>query len=348
MNNDPFKVLTTPAPSLSELAATELLQQHYGFDCELKPLVSERDQNFLVTEVDGRQFVLKIANSAEDPAVTDFQNAALQHVAHADSDFPVPRVIATGSGDTTVVATAADGRRHTVRLLSWLEGTPMRFAESANSVAAPLGACLARLGMALREFEHPASRYNLLWDLKRAGGLVELLDHVTDASLRAICANRLAQFRNHVAPQLGRLRSQVIYNDLNPSNVLVSQENPDMLAGVIDFGDMVRSPLVVDAAVAAAYLCSDDADPLADVEEFLHAYTHSVPLAEEEISLLYDLILTRHVMTVVITNWRAAKYPQNRDYILRNEPTARATINGIARMSENGVTERFMKACNLE
>ena len=51
-----------------ELAAAEiaaLLRTHYGLEGTVMPLVSERDQNFLV-DASGRRCVLKIANAAED------------------------------------------------------------------------------------------------------------------------------------------------------------------------------------------------------------------------------------------------------------------------------------------
>jgi Ser/Thr protein kinase RdoA (MazF antagonist) len=183
--------------------------------------------------------------------------------------------------------------------------------------------------------------------MKRASGLVGLIEHVGDKTLRELCAERLQRFTDEVAPQLAALRTQVIYNDLNPSNVLVDADNVNSLAGVIDFGDMVFSPLVADVAVAAAYLCASDEDPFAEVVVFLRAYCSIVPLAANEVALLYDLILTRHLMTVVITNWRAAKYPENRDYILRNEPRARETINGVVRLPAAEVTGRFRQACGI-
>ncbi len=41
-------------------------------------------------------------------------------------------------------------------------------------------------------------------------------------------------------PQLAGLRHQVIHNDLNLHNVLVDPKDGARVAGVIDFGDMVR------------------------------------------------------------------------------------------------------------
>ena len=64
-----------------------------------------------------------------------------------------------------------------------------------------------------------------------------------------------------IAPQFPDWRWQVVHNDLNPHNVLCAPDAPDRIAGVLDFGDMVRTPLVCDLAVAAAYRIDRD-DPI--------------------------------------------------------------------------------------
>jgi Ser/Thr protein kinase RdoA (MazF antagonist) len=343
--SDPFVVLTTPPPKFSISRAGQVLNSYFGIRGQLKPLVSERDQNFQVTTDAGERFVMKIANSAEDSEVTDFQNGALLHVAKADEGFPVPRLHEALNGEYSVAVAADDGRGHLVRVLSWLDGTPLRFVDKTHDVAHSLGDCLARLDVALQGYEHPASGYRLLWDINRAASLSGLLEHIEDQNLSDLCASRLERFERVVRPKLAGMRCQVIYNDLNPSNVLVSQESVTDVTGVIDFGDMVHSPLVVDPAVAAAYLCTYDEDPFIEVVKFLGAYTRTLALKAEEIDLLYDLILTRHVLTVLITNWRAAQHPQNRDYILRNEGKARRILQSSAKQRSGKVAARFRDVC---
>ena len=48
---------------------------------------------------DGRAFVLKITNAAEDPVVTDFQIRALLHIAAQQADVRVPEVVPTLDGE---------------------------------------------------------------------------------------------------------------------------------------------------------------------------------------------------------------------------------------------------------
>lgn len=343
--NDAFTVLTTPPPSLSEESAAYILRDHYGIEGMLKSLAGERDRNFVVRQASGEDHLLKIANSAEAPEITDFQTAALLHVEKIDTDLPVPRVIPTIEGDSHVGVFGDDGRAHTARLLTWLDGMPISFLETRLDKAEQLGALLARLGIALKNFEHPAADYSLLWDLKQAGNLIELLDNVRNDSLRALCWQRLQRFTESTRPVLLKLRTQVIYNDLNPSNVLVDPNNPDKITGIIDFGDMVKSPLVADIAVGAAYLCAEGEEPLSAVARFLIGYNRARRLDIEEFELLHDLILTRNVMSIIISNWRATQYPENRDYILRSEPRAKKTIEKLANIRQSEVTDMFLEAC---
>lgn len=338
-----FRTLKTPVPAIEPAFASELLRTRYGVDGRLVPLPGERDLNFLVEVDHGRRYVLKFANAAEDAGVTDFQNRALMHLAARDPEFEAPRVIATLDGEHLFETTAPLGDVHRVRLLSWLEGIPLDEAKGDVDIAAQTGAALARLGMLLADFDHPSSGYALPWDIHNAARLEELLPKVGDLNLRSLCERRIERFREHVEPQLPKLRHQVIHNDMNPSNVLVDEAGD--IAGIIDFGDMVRSELINDVAVAAAYLCRVDADPFSDVVAFLTAYTAIARLSDDEVALLPDLVLTRHLTTVMIAHWRAAMYPENRGYILRSEERARSMLETLADQSPDAALERFRLAC---
>ena len=65
------------------------------------------------------------------------------------------------------------------------------------------------------------------------------------------------------------------------------------------------------------------------------AYHAVLPLEPAEFSVLFDLIATRMAMTVVISSWRAARYPANRNYILRNNAAAWARLRRMAALSRD-------------
>jgi len=260
----------------------------------------------------------------------------------------VPRVVPTLDGDLMFDETSPSGEAHRVRLLTFLDGLPLDEARGVTSIAARTGACLARLDVLLADFAHDAFDYALPWDIRHAASLVELLPSVADLNLRRLCATRIDRFRDVVEPRLCSLRRQAIYSDMNPSNVLVDRNDVNRVTGIIDFGDMVFSQLVNDAAIASAYLCRIDSDPFAVVVDFLAAYSAVITLDDDEIEILPDLILARHLTTVMITHWRSAMYPENRNYILRSEKRARRMLETIAEHPLANTVRRFRTACSRD
>ena len=343
ITDNPFTVLKTEPPVLSAAEARGILATVFGRYGELGRLDSERDLNFLVEDENGGRCVLKIANSAEAASITKFQADALRHIASTAPELPVPRIIPGLDGSLVTEIVASDARKHRVRLLTWLDGVPIDETKHSSHAASGLGTCLAKIGRALSDFEHPASRYALLWDLKNAAALTGLLENIADRKLRSLVAASLHRFESATLPILPTLRWQTIHNDLNPGNVLVDPATGDV-TGIIDFGDMVDSPLVVDVAVACSYLLADGDDPLLDVVSFVEAYSTVTALAANEIDVLFDLILTRLAMTILIARWRAARYPENRDYILCSESEARQMLARLNDAPHDRITERLRTA----
>ena len=312
--------LSTPPPRLDPAQAATLAAQHFGVRGTLTALTSERDLNFHLTTTTAT-YVLKLANAAEPPDVTALQTAALLHLER--STLPVPRVIRTLQGTTEAVTPHG-----ILRLLTYLHGHPQHLTPRTNAQCAAMGQTAARLTLGLQGFHHPAAGHVLQWDIKQASALRPLLPHI-DAALRPLATETLDRFDRDLLPQMPHLRTQVVHNDLNPHNVLVDLHDPDRITGILDFGDMVLTPLICDAAVAAAYQI-DPAHPLQSLQTFAAAYHAILPLTKHEASVLRDLTATRMLTTLAIASARAARYPDNAPYILRNVPAAAAGLLALA------------------
>jgi Ser/Thr protein kinase RdoA (MazF antagonist) len=136
----------------------------YGFSGAVKRLSSERDETFLFTRADGTDFVLKIANPAEDPAALEFQDGALLHLEAVAPTVPVPRLVHTKDGEQSRTLGTADGPR-IMRLLTFLPGelqyrTPTTEAQSRN-----VGRALAELGLGLEAYDARPPAGKLMWDI---------------------------------------------------------------------------------------------------------------------------------------------------------------------------------------
>jgi Ser/Thr protein kinase RdoA (MazF antagonist) len=337
-------LLTTEAPDFTAEAATHIALTHYGVRAlRARVLVSERDQNFRLDADDGRRYVLKFSNSAEQEQVVDFQNRALMYIATTDPALPVPHVIPALDG-ALHNAVEYRGARHFVRLLGWVEGRVLGRAAGLG-LARNLGCLLARLGLALDGFEHAGSNLTSLWDMKRASGLRQLLPNVSNPQLHAAIGEVLDRFDSIITPVMGQLRSQVIYGDMNLDNVLVHADHPQRISGLIDFGDLAFSPLVMDLAIAAAYQLSPGEDPLAGALPVIAGFHAVRPLQAREQALIGDLVKTRLATSLLIGTHRASLFPGNRDYLLTSFEPASTALLGLGRQAPAAITRRVEDAC---
>ncbi len=313
---------TVPAAEMTSGAAETVARELFGIDGEAQQLTSERDLNFRLRSAGGAQYVLKIANAAEPEAAIAFQNAALRHLERVAAELPVPRIVPTRDGRDF-----ARNNGCLTRLLTWLDGPLMHQRPRTSAMRRALGQMHAQLHAALGSLAPPAVSAPLLWDLQHTAKLEHLLPHIPP-DRRGLVECALERFKTRVAPVLAALPAQVVHNDLNPHNVVVSEDG-DAVAGIIDFGDLVYAPRICDVAIAAAYHVRREGDPFIDIAEYVGAYHMAAPLRDEECEILTDLIVSRMAMSTLISTWRATLHPDNSAYILRNVPSAWAGLEAI-------------------
>lgn len=323
--------LLVAPPALPPTEAAGLAKAHFGLSGRLSRLTSERDVNYLLDSPAGK-FVLKLSNPAEPAEVTDLQTRALVHLEPAG--LPVPRVVRTLDGRTEVAMSQG-----VLRLLTYLDGDLMHRHPGSAALRRAMGAMTARLALGLRGYSHPAARHVLQWDIRHAAALRALTGDLP-ADLVATVNAALDRFEAGVAPRLPGLRWQVVHNDLNPHNILVSADGTEV-TGILDFGDMVETPLVCDLAVAASYQV-DPSAPLDSLVQFAGAYHEVLPLTSEEAELILPLTEARWLTTLLITAHRAALYPENATYILRNAAKARAGMQAFAGLDRDAATRTLL------
>ena len=334
--------LSTAAPSLALDEVAALVRRLYGIDGSVQSLASERDQNCCIETADGTRYVVKISNPSEPDAVVDFQIAALDHIARVAPGQPVPRVVRTQSGLPRDTVALPDGGQSTVRMLTYLDGVQIRETPRTAQQRRAMGAELAELDLALRGFMHPAATHNLLWNVSAAHKLTSKLDGVVDPQRRALAESFMKRFTDYVLPLLASVRSQVIHNDYHFYNVLVAPDDHTRITGIIDFGDMLHAPLVGEVATAAAFHMTGSADPFEGAAQFVGAYYAALPLTDIEQDIVADLMATRHLITALISEWRAARYPENRAYIMRHNPAAWEALSQMADLSRAAARDRLL------
>ncbi len=312
MTTNPLEASETGPPGIEEPALRSLLAEDYGVSGQLTPLLGERDQNTRVDSDTGQRFVLKIASAVEDPAVTDCQVQVLIHLERNGCPVAVPRVVSTVAGDP-VTEISRGSHRHIARLVTYVEGLQLRDVVLTSDIAWSFGRRLAQLGDSMKDFKHPGDRQVLLWDMQRTLQLRPILQHTDDVDVRHAAGAVLDDFEQRVLPAFAGLRRQLIHSDANPENVLLDADKLEV-AGFIDFGDMLRAPLVVDVAVAASYLRDFGDDALQFILPFVAGYHSVTNLNEPELELLFDLVRARLVTTVSMLYWRLSARSEDDAY----------------------------------
>lgn len=341
-------LLEVAPAQVGDLQAGAVLRQFFGLSGRLEKLGGERDLNFRVILPGGASRLLKLSHPLENPQVVDFHNQAMRRIERNDPGLPVQRVHpALGGAYATWVE--IDGQRMLARLLSFVDGLPLhRMKYTSQSLRRDIGRSLARLDVALEGFEHPAAGHVLLWDMQHAERLRPFLVHIAGHDGRDLVEQGLDRFESRVLPGMTRLRKQVIHNDMNPHNLIVDADDPDVLRNILDFGDMVHAPLVNEVAVAASYHLGQVGDVLEPALDVIAAYHQHNPLTRDEVALLPELLVTRLAVALCINSWRAELHPDNRQYIHRNSERAWANLKAMSCLSRSEIEDRISLACTRE
>jgi 4-aminobutyrate aminotransferase-like enzyme/Ser/Thr protein kinase RdoA (MazF antagonist) len=342
-------------PTLTPDDALAMAERHFSLAFSLaEPLPSDRDQNFLLTTEDsGRRCVLKLAHAGEDRGILDFQNRILEHLGRAG--FPVSKVLFSRDGREVVETPGENGVTHFTRLLTWLPG---KVLSGVNPQLPPLlrslGAYLGSMDRALEDFSHPAQDRELKWDLRHGVRVVrEHLVHVEDRARRQLLEEMAERFSQALRPLIPSLRLSVIHGDANDHNVLVDEGEAWMnpwdrrVAGLVDFGDAVRSYTVGEAAIAAAYAMLGKDDPLSVASHVVAGYHSALPLREEEMAALFPLMGLRLCTSVAISAHQKQLEPHNK-YLTVSEAPSWILLERLRTESMDLPHFLFRQACGVD
>jgi Ser/Thr protein kinase RdoA (MazF antagonist) len=192
-----------------------------------------------------------------------------------------------------------------VRLFTFVSGEPIEGREPSPALYRDIGRNLAALDKALGEFRNPPAEHLLLWNVHRAANLLPFICHVNPPDRRKMVERVFKRLEGHALKNLGALRSQVIHNDFNPKNVLVESSSPNRVSGIIDFGDLVESALIIDLGVAISRQVHLT-DTLVSACEIVRGYHTTLPLEDREVVTLFDVICARLAIRAVIWSWRGS------------------------------------------
>lgn len=278
---------------------------------------SETDRTVLV-DADTGPVVLKLSDDAR------MQASLLEAVAAVDPSLPVPRVLPDVDGSIVTGTDAGD-----LFVMTALPGTPLEDVDLWPAIVDDLADVQAALLTALHEVDAAAALVpaDNDWSIETVARHEPLVDELADDRHRAAMHDAVDHYRAVLAPELATMPRQVLHADANLSNVLVTDGR---VSGVIDFGDAVEAPRVLDVAVTTCYLAvalgSFD-HPL--VERYRARIAAALALTPVESALVRPLAACRLVQAVVLARDTARRDPHRSDYVLRYDRAAVALLDAV-------------------
>jgi Ser/Thr protein kinase RdoA (MazF antagonist) len=313
----------------------------------VKDLESYDDRNFWI-EVSGRNYLAKVHNGVESrdfielnekgeykKSVIHLQNTIMEHLnkngittsipeSPIEKDLPIPAAIRS----LPVASSEHSTRELVVRLLGWVDGTPMSSAKILPLEAlADAGRFLGRMSQKLRDLDTDvlaaAKRFHQ-WDGKHTMGLKNFVRHIPDPRRQALVESVLAAFQRDILDSkvCDTFQKSIIHGDFNDANILV--DSNFFVSGVIDFGDSVESWRILDLTVAMAYsmlsVYAKNGRCISAAAAFLRGYNAVSPITEEERKHLILLIACRLSCSVTLGAYSYQQNPDNKYLLLHSLP----------------------------
>lgn len=323
-------------PGLPHDVLATLLRDRWNLEGEFKALTGERDQNLRVRSADGTQYVLKIASSIENPVLVDLQVQALLHLEQCDPGIPAPRMLRSVDGKVVETLTDDSGDDYAVRLLTYVPGVPLasRGLPSLETVSA-IGALQGRMCRALASFRHDAGSQFMPWDILNDLVVSPVLrtEYLRDG-LAKQCEAVLARLESDTLPRMHALPHQIIHNDAHAGNIMVDPDDPSSVTGVIDFGDMVDRPIVVDLSTSLASMAERSPGPVSAAAALVHGFQQHMPVPIKQLELLYDATLARAIMTVQLLEFRVRNTDVDPGVASADLPNAKTGLRKLLRVDE--------------
>lgn len=270
--------------------------------------------------------VLKVQNGVESSEATgllEAQHEAMVCVRASGTWCPLPLLSARGRTVEFATVQSADGRRrqHAVRLFPYLPGSLQGQATLSERLARDVGGMLGRVNRALGRLRHPAVERTHAWDLRHFEEVVtRFLPGLAGDSCEGHVDTALRWYHAYVP--CSSLPMSTCHGDLNDQNIILDAGGSP--SGVLDFGDLVRTWTVADAAIGVAYLLIqahyDHERGRTPAQLFrlaaaaIRGYEGYRPMSPSERVALPALIVARVATSVAVGAYSAAQDPHN-DYL---------------------------------
>jgi len=225
----------------------KILEELCGFvDPEIKKLNGYYNANYLIKN-QGQKYIFKTyLNEGNTADILNAENDTLVFLQETKSaEYPSPVLFLNGS---TVANFEMDGKDVICRMLSFIDGEFLGDVAHSKKLFNSFGCFLAKMNLKLQSYNHYTIQARQInWDIQYLNLNKEYIADIDNAKDRSVVQYFFQQFEENVIPAIPKLRKCIIHNDANEWNVLCANGK---VSGIIDFGDLVYSPLINELAVA--------------------------------------------------------------------------------------------------
>ena len=329
-------VFNTPPPDFSQKEVQNLVEQHFKIVGSVKPLVSDRDQNFLINSLQG-DFIFKISNSMENKDVLKMQNNAIRHIKDNDIDIELTYPQVSNNGDK-IIEIKKNNVTFFVRLLKYIDGTFLKDIDYNKNLLFRLGNFLGRFDLALAGYDHPAAHRSFVWNVLSVNELSILINK--NRNDKKIINHYLNLFNNEVLSHDDHLKKAIIHNDGNDHNIIINTNGK--ISGIIDYGDMTYSYRASEPAVCMAYVAIEEENPFPFIASILKGYNEVNPLNKYELNSIIYLMCIRLCISITMAVYRKKLFPKN-EYLIVSEMKSRKFLKNMLDEDLNKWSNRLIE-----
>lgn len=343
-NNSSLAGRNPPRFELDQIKA--LVWDLYGLEGSFTALNSERDLAWLVRNEEGPQGVIKISNAQEPEGIVDLQIKAVEHILEQEPTLVVPPTISTRQGKAYEWITSdLSGERHMIRLIAFMDGrvvvdTPEAYCDDYYF---NIGVIMGRMNAALQSFYHPYAGSNQhLWDLGHCLQLRNMLTGLPEGELRDLQTAILNKAELQILPALKKTRCQLVHQDANDANVMVTHDDATQIAAILDFGDVGFNSILAEIVTIAETYAEGEQDPIRPLLHIAQGYDSAYPLTGQEVDLLFDVMRLRLAMASIIINYRKLNDPEAGTHL--EDKFFTKMLLKLEEMGQETVTRRLREA----
>ena len=324
-----------------------VISQYWKINGKFLKLNSEFDLNFEVIDHKNNKFIVKIMRNDCDEGFLEGQIRFLKFINKTKSHLPIPKIFKSIKGNDFEKLNDENKNERYVWIIKKIEGELFSdFKPKPLELIYDLGKKVGLLDLYSKRFKKTLSIPSNKWNLSKPYWIKNHLSDIKNSKIRKVIEDILVDFKN-ISNVLLNLESHWTHNDLNDQNLLVNYNGLNLpeISGILDFGDLTFCPKICNIAICSAYLLILPDVGIEKQLHFLKGYHLKNPISENELDILYTLILVRIAVSYVNSIVMSKNKPDD-PYVLISQND---TKNFLLSMRENKdfITARFRDSCGF-